>query len=332
MAGGRALVHTIVLILLPIAVAAFGWSLATAIVLVLVMILWRWLIVLSNLVWPERTPALVLDTISVSHFVEKVRWNLDVAGIEYVEKPAGGTLGAYFLGRTVPRLRVRTGVVQSHIGNSAEILRYLWGAYYASHGDAVRHLEPTPERVAFEQQLDRHGANLQVWIYHHLLDNRELTLRLWGADSPDVPLWQRWTLRLLFPLLRILIRRTFRITPRSVEKAGHYIDELLAHVDMQLADGRRSILGGDTLNYTDYTFAAMTGVWLAPPGYGGGRAEHVRIDRDQASDAMRADIERWSEDHPRVVSWVQELYARERMPTGETGAAETTAAAHGQTA
>lgn len=312
MTNRRAFVHTLFLFLLPVFVAWFGWTVPSAIGLVLLMLVWRWMISLSTWVMPEKQPDVVLETISASHFVEKVRWNMDAAGIDYRERPAGGALGAFFLGRTVPRLSVRTGAVRSQIGNSAEILRYLWGAYRVSHADRIHHLEPTAERTEFEQRLDRYGTSLQVWVYHHLLDDRDLSLHVWGAENPDVPIWQRWSLRLAFPVLAFLIRRSFRITPANYEKACQRIEELLEEIDTRLADGRASILGGDSRNYTDYAFAAMTGLWLQPAGYGGGKAENVRIERSQTSNAMRADVERWSEDYPKAVAWVQRLYAEER--------------------
>jgi hypothetical protein len=211
----RRLVHTAFLFLLPMLVAALDWPVWSAVLTVLLMLLWHWMITLSGFRWPEKCPPLVLDSISASHFVEKVRWNMDRAGIDYIEKPAGGTLGAFFLGRTVPRLKIRTGAVRSQIGNSAEILRYLYGAYAALPEARVAHLAPTAERLALETRLDRYGVNLQVWVYHHLLEDRELALHAWGADSPGVPFWQRLLLRPLFPILAALIRRSFRITPQN---------------------------------------------------------------------------------------------------------------------
>ncbi|MDX1507237.1 MAG: hypothetical protein R3358_03075, partial [Woeseiaceae bacterium] len=160
----RLLIHSLFVLALPIVVAAYGLSVWSAIGLVLLALAWRWAISLATFVAPPRTPPVVLDTISASHFVEKVRWNMDAAGIDYVENPSGGTLGAFFAGRTVPRLRVRTGAVESSIGNSAEILRFLWGYYGTELGEAADHLEPTPERRELEKKLDRHGVNLQVWV------------------------------------------------------------------------------------------------------------------------------------------------------------------------
>ena len=68
------------------------------------------------------------------------------------------------------------------------------------------------------------------------------------------------------------------------------------------------MLTNDELNYTDYAFAAISGLWLQPDNYGGGRADAVRINYDQATPGMRADIDKWSEDHPRVVRWIEALY------------------------
>jgi glutathione S-transferase len=312
MTSKRILVHTAFLLLLPVIVAWFGLSAWAAVGLVLLMLLWRWLISLSAFVLPEKAPAIVLDTISASHFVEKVRWSMDRAGIDYAENPSGGTLGAFYGGRTVPRLRFRTGAVRSQIGNSAEILRYLWGAYAADEACDVAHLEPTRERLELEKRCDRYGANLQVWVYRHILPHRELTLKLWGADSKDIPFWQRQALRLVYPVQRFLVTRSFRITAKNFDKATQHIEKLLAEINATLADGRASILGGDELNYTDFAFAAMCGLWLQPPNYSGGKASFVATDRSVMPATMRDDVERWSENYPNAVQWVERLYEQER--------------------
>lgn len=312
----RLFVHAVFLTLAPIAVAWFGLSVSGAFFLVLLLLLWRWVIVLSGFALPEKTPELVLASISASHFVEKVRWCMDRLGVDYVEQPSGGTLGAFFRGRTVPQLKMRTGSVQSSLGNSAEILRYLWGRYAVEGPEVARFLEPTKERVELEARLDRYGVNLQVWVYYHVLHDRALTLHVWGANNPATPTWQRWALKLLFPLLRFLIRKSFRITEANYQKAVSHIDALLAEANARLGDGRKSLLGGDTVNYTDFAFAAMTGLWLMPPGYGGGKAEAVRFERDKAPADMQRDTAAWASAYPASVSFVEQLYAEERMTSG----------------
>jgi len=309
----RLFVHALFLTIAPIVVAGFGLSVPAAILLVLLLMIWRWLVVLSGWVAPARTPELVLATISASHFVEKVRWSMDRLGLEYTERQSGGALGAFFRGRTVPQLKMRTGSVQSTIGNSAEILRYLWGRYAVDDPDRAAFLEPTRERVELEARLDRYGVSLQIWVYYHILNDRDVTLHAWGANSPATPFWQRPLLRLLFPVLRFLILKSFRITDASYTRAVEKIDEILGEADAMLDDGSDSLLGGDAPNYTDLAFAAMTGLWLMPPEYGGGKAEAVRLDREQIPEAMREDIEGWEARHEQSVKFVNQLYAEHRQ-------------------
>ncbi len=127
-----------------------------------------------------------------------------------------------FTGRTVPRLNFRTGLVRSSIGNSAEILRYLWGEYGARI-EAATFLKPTQERLELEKKIDRCGLYLQQWIYYHLLLDRKLTLRLWGADSPNVPAWQRVIMRLLFPLTAAYVRFALSISEERYKSASRHI-------------------------------------------------------------------------------------------------------------
>ena len=312
MTGRRVLLHSLFLFLLPVLVAWWGLSIAGAIALVVLALLWRWAISLSAIIAPARVPELELETISASHFVEKVRWCLDRLGLDYRERPVGGTLGAFFLGRTVPVLKFRSGAVRSSIGNSPEILRYLWGRYSAELGERAEFLRPTPERLQFESRVDRCGTDLQVWVYFHILDDRELTLHAWGANSPLIPRWQRLALKLLYPLLKVLIRQAFRISPKHHARAVENISTLLADVEEQLEDGRQSILGGDEINYSDLAFAAIMGLWLMPPKYGLRRADAVRVSIDRCPAAMQSEVAAWRSKYPRCTALIERLYEEQR--------------------
>ena len=306
----RIALHAAFVLLLPVIVAGFGWSAWTALLLVLLAIVWRWAIVLQDFLRPSSAPEIVLETISASHFVEKVRWCMDRLGLDYEEVPWCGTLGAFYLGRTVPRLHFQTGIVRSQIGNSPEILRYLWGAYGTSHGNAAAFLQPTAERLEFERRVDRCGVSLQVWIYYHLLGCPDLCKEAWGVHSEAIPRWQRRLVGTLFPVQAFMIRKAFRVSEANYRKSCERIEALLAETEALLADGRRSILGGETINYTDLAFAAIQGAWLQPAEYGGGAG--IRIERDRAPDGMQQDIERWVEDYPGVTRFIEGLYASER--------------------
>jgi glutathione S-transferase len=312
MTGRRLLLHSLFLLLLPVIVAWWGISVAGAVGLVLLALLWRWAISLSAIVAPAAVPELELETISASHFVEKVRWCLDRLGLDYREKAVGGTLGAFFLGRTVPVLKFRTGAVRSSIGNSPEILRYLWGRYSAERGEQAEFLRPTPERLEFESRVDRCGADLQVWVYFHVLDDRELTLQAWGANSSEIPRWQRLALRLLYPLLRVLIRRAFRISPKHHARAVANVSTLLGEVEGRLEDGRQSILGGDEINYSDLAFAAIMGLWLMPPQFGLRRADGVRVSMDRCPTAMQDEVEAWKKNYPLATAFIERMYQEQR--------------------
>ena len=308
MTGKRLRVHMVALFTAPILVAWLGFTVAGAVGLVILLLLWRWAVTLSGWVAPAKSPELILDTISASHFVEKVRWCMDRLNLSYTERAAGGTLSAFYLGYSVPRLRFRTGAVQSSIGNSPEILRYLWGRYAAEEAHDARFLEPTKERLELENRIDRCGVALQVWVYHHVLDDRELTLHAWGCSSPVVPAWQRYFLRLVFPMQRLLIRKSFRITPTHYQRSVEQVSKLLEEVEQALEDGRRSILGGD-VNFSDLAFASIMGLWLQPANYGGGKADTVRIEESQLPEAMRSDMEHWKNSYPRSTKFIESLYA-----------------------
>jgi glutathione S-transferase len=312
MISTRHLIHAAFLFALPIIVAWFGLTIGSALALTAAALVWRWLIVLSRFVVRDKRPAVVLETIAASHFAEKARWSLDLLGIDYTEVCSGGLVGVMFTGRTVPRLNFRTGLVRSSIGNSAEILRYLWGEHGARL-ESASFLEPTLERLELEKKIDRCGLYLQQWIYYHLLSDRKLTLQLWGANSPNVPLWQRSMMRLLFPLTAAYLRYALSISEGRYHSASEHIETLLADVDLRLADGRHSILGGDTLNFVDITFASIMGLWLQPENYAAGAADAARVAKDKLPDSMRADIERWSEDYPKATALVERLYAKERL-------------------
>ena len=312
MTGKRLFIHTVFLLLLPVIVAWFGIGVAGAVALVILALAWRWLITLSGIVAPEKIPDLELETIAASHFVEKVRWCMDRLGLDYTERQWVGVLGVFSKGRSVPELKIRTGLVRSTIGNSAEILRYLWGAYAVVLGDRAAFLEPTRERLALERKLDRYGRDLQVWVYYHVLDDRKLTQHAWGCDSPSIPAWQRYLVMALYPLLRALLRKAFAISDTHYAKSVQHIETMLSEIDTLLADGRVSILGDETINYVDITFAPLSALWAQPPEFGLEKADAVRVERQRAPAAMQADIERWTGAYPRASAYVGALYQSER--------------------
>lgn len=306
------MIHSVFVLLLPLIVAWFGLTLPVTFLLVLLVLAWRWMITLSGIVAPEKVPPLELETISASHFAEKVRWCLDRLGVEYHERRMAGVFGVFFTGRTVPLLKFRTGIVRSSIGNSPEILRYLWGQYAALLGEKADFLRPTIERLEMEKRLDRYGVNLQVWVYFHILGDKELTRHAWGCDSPEIPAWQRHLVRAVYPVLCFLMRKAFRINTNNYQKSVKHIEALLGEIDSSLADGRDSIIKDETVNFVDITFASLSSIWVWPEHFAKGKSEDVRIRREDTPAAMQADIARWIDHYPRAYAFIEGLYQKER--------------------
>lgn len=299
------------LLALPLMVAALEWGFLTSLLALAIGLGALWWQRIKPLFHPPSGPEFRLETISASHYVEKVRWCMDRLGLDYEEVPDVGVLGVFTAGRTVPRLRVRTGSVISSIGNSPDILRYLWGRYGRTDPRAA-FLEPGEEALALERQLDSYGLDLQRWVYHHILPDKSLTLQLWGANDPRLPAWQRWLERALFPLLKVMIRRAFRLSPGTRERVLANIRSCLQSMEDRLSDGRANLLGGEAPSFVDLTLASLSGLWIVPPEYGGGRADGVRADLGTFPDEMLADRQRWMDDYPRVCALVQRLYREER--------------------
>ena len=263
---------------------------------VLVMFEWGWfacifLLVLAGLAkitiglvgLVEGNKPIVLETISISHYAEKVRWCLDRLGVEYVEQHDMGILGALVAGRTVPVLHVPEA--HTRIGNSPEILRYLYGS--TIDPDKRRFLEQTRESLELEKQIDRFGIDIRVWAYEHILKDRRLGLQAWGVNEPQVPGWQRRLLPVVFPLLRIFLKRILKINPTSAEKCLKRSEGMFDVIDDLLSDGRMYIMGGDSLTYIDIAWAALSMPAVCPEEYGAGTIENTRISFEQVPEVMK---------------------------------------------
>ncbi len=297
-----------VLLVLPVAVVLLRlpwWAAALAAAATLLV---AWVFILLDLGIPERGPRLVLDTIGASHFVEKVRWCMDRLGIDYVEEQSVGVIGVWFTGRTVPRLRARTGMVTSSIGNSADILRYLWGRYQGRLGEKAAFLEPTAEAVELERRFDIYGVELQRWVYAHAFTSVGFTLKVWGAWDKKLPVWQRATVVLLYPMFKFLMKRAFGIRPSGLAKAQKEIELLLSDIEERLGDGRRTLLGGDEISFVDITFASLSALWVIPDGYAGGRSDAVVPTEEDLPPSFVEHRNKWKQEFPRATAFVERMY------------------------
>jgi glutathione S-transferase len=296
---------------LPVVVAVFGFGVPGAILLTLVVAFAGIVVRSRRILEADGSATVELHTITYSHYVEKVRWCLDRTGVAYTEIPSIGILGLLLTGRTVPLLVLPQ--VRTQVGDSPQILRFLWGRYAAElPPERIRFLEPTPEALALEQRFDiKLGVPVRRWSYWHLLRQPDLTLMFWGADEPDIPLWQRRVLPTLQPLLAALLRRMLGITDASATAGLVSTKEVFAEVDAMLADGRRYLLGGDEPTFVDITFASLAALALFPRGYGGPKATVQEAPIDRLAPAWRAEVEALRA--TRSGQFVERMYREERM-------------------
>ena len=306
--------HAALLFALPVVVAWYGWPVSAAVAAALALLLLRWLLTMQGWMVKKKEPPMVLDTIAASHFVEKARWILDRLGAPYVERPAGGTLGVFYLGRTVPRLRIRTGSVVSTIGNSAEIIQFLRGRFAHQYPERAAFLAASDETDRLESRLDKYGALLQQWIYTRILPHRDFTLYAWGAHDPALPLWQRGLLRLLYPWQRMLMRRVFRIGPDSRDQSMQKVRHMLGEFEQRLTEHPSGLLASGERSYVDYAFAGLSSIWLLTDNFAAGRSEGVRPPPSVTPALLVADREELQAEFPACTRFIETLYRDEREP------------------
>ena len=242
-----------------------------------------------------------LITLPVSHYCEKARWALDLAGIDYREERHLPLIHRWHTRRlgatTVPVLETADGVLT----DSAAIVRFA-----DRHSTAARLLPSRTtdyqEATEFERYFDRElGPNCRRWAYFHLLNCRGLLIRL---SSTGVPLAERFLASAVMSVTRPLIRRGYRIEPDAAERSLQRVQEVFRAVGERLAGGGRYLVA-DELSVADITFAALAAPMLLPERHGGSI-----LSQDEIPEAMRVECLRLRS--TRAGAYALELYARHR--------------------
>lgn len=299
------------LYVLPVVVAWCGFGAGGAFVLSLGAAAAGVVLRLRGLTAPADPSIVELHTITYSHYVEKVRWCLDRTGVAYREVPSVGILGLLLTARTVPMLVLPAS--RTSIGDSPKILRFLWGNYSAVlEPGRCCFLEPTPEALALEKHFDDDlGINVRLWSYWHLLENEDLTLKMWGVAEENIPQWQRAALPTLRPLLAALLKKMLGVTDARAAAALETTRAVFAEVDAMLADGRRYLMGGDEATFVDITFASLAALALFPENYGGRAVSIHGTPLEQMAPAWRAEVVALRE--TAAGRFVERLYREERL-------------------
>jgi glutathione S-transferase len=204
-----------------------------------------------------------LVTIPFSHFCEKARWALDLAGLGYDEDAWPPGLHRLPIARygatTAPVLVVDDGTV---LRESGDIVRHAdQAAGLGLYGrTAAERAEIDGLMARFDKRL---GPSARLGVYAHVLDDREAFTRLGRSGLVGA---RRAAFDALRPAIGGAIRRHFGIDEDARRRAEEEVEEELA-----LADERRGggpYLVGDRFSAADLTFAALGAPLVVPPEYG----------------------------------------------------------------
>jgi glutathione S-transferase len=207
-----------------------------------------------------------LITITPSHYCEKARWALELAGVEYREerhppllhvwavKAAGGR-------RPTPVLVTRDGV----FADSTDILEHIDGRPDA----AWRPYPDQPQLRSEVQALEEHfdtalGPHTRRLAYYYLLPHKELVLQ---SMLPGVEGAERVLYRIFRPAISLLMRRSMRIDDEGRRRSLKRVRQIFAEVGERLADGRPHLVG-EEFTAADLTFAALGAPAVLAPDYG----------------------------------------------------------------
>ncbi len=205
-----------------------------------------------------------LITIGISHYCEKARWALELAGIDFTEdahapvfhmpyvKLAGGK-------RSVPVLKTSNELLQ----DSSDILAWIqaksdtrWSPYPEKNSAKIRELEDEFDEIV--------GPHVRRVAYWHLLPDKALALRSIGGQNPD---WEAKTIDLFYAQASKFMMKSMNIHADSVIRSNAKILEVFERVGQRLSDGR-TFLMNDTLTAADITFAALAAPVVLPQKYG----------------------------------------------------------------
>jgi glutathione S-transferase len=204
-------------------------------------------------------------TIPLSHYCERARWALDLAGISYREEshvPLFHRLATSRAGgRTVPVLVLGREV----INDSAAIVRWV-NQRVPQVGLFPSNPEERQTVIEYERFIEREiGPHVRRWAYGHLLQEYQLLKPCFTRGAPMI---ERFlapaTVRLTLPL----IRRAYRIDPARAQQSLRRARAALDEIGRRLTPNSRYLVG-DHFSAADLSLGALAAPLVFPGQYGG---------------------------------------------------------------
>lgn len=201
----------------------------------------------------------VLYQFPISHYCEKVRWALDFKGIRYDRVSLIPGLHVKAIRRiapstSVPVLKHGADIIQG----SAAIIDYLDEHYPQA---SLTPDDPALRRQAleWEHRLDRIGADIRLWCYHHLLSDSELAVSLLTSGQP---FYRRWLVRLMYPKIEQGMRRWMKINQETAAAAQLRMEAMLH--ELRSAYLQAHVLVGTHFSRADLAACSMFSMIFQP--------------------------------------------------------------------
>jgi glutathione S-transferase len=222
-------------------------------------------------------------TLPLSHYCEKARWALDLAGIDYREErhlPLIHRWHTKRLGGTTVPILVTQGEV---LIDSSAIVRFI-AHELPETGLLPMRSADRQEAVEMERYFDRElGPHTRRWAYFQLLDCAGLLNRL---SASGVPRAERLLVSPLMGVARTLIRQRYRVDAAGADRSLSQVRGVFEQVEQRLGDGRKYLVG-DALSVADITFSALAAPVLLPALYGGAAITEADVPSAMAAECRR---------------------------------------------
>lgn len=216
----------------------------------------------------NATPShLILNTIAMSHYSEKIRWLLDYEQLPYKEivwTPVYHAFPALFRGlrgqTTVPFIYKGKTCIQ----NSPKIVDWLNKEYGLIKSLPASHQS---EIIEVQSRFDAIGKPVARYLYFSGFEHKETVLDLWTLFSTPL---QTIVIRSIYPLVKPFFKVKLKINRIDVARAESKIDEVLTWLEERLANNG-DYLVGDQLSVADITAASLLAPLACPvehPIYG----------------------------------------------------------------
>lgn len=226
-----------------------------------------------------------LITIPMSHYCEKARWGLELAGTTYSEE-AHLQVFHYWAVRGLNSKGMAPVLVDGSqaITHSTDILKYL--DQLCPPDQKLYPPEILAEVEALENFFDEGlGIESRRWVYFHWL--KVPTKDVLRTAAQMTPSWQRVLAPYIFPVFRIYLSRHLKISEHNIVAGREIIEQAFNRVEQLLSDGR-PFLCGSQFTAADLAFASMAAAILLPPEYG------IRLPTlEEAPADARADVQKF---------------------------------------